>query len=186
MNTMMRFGTAAALLALASMPLVAQVKTHEEWEQAMKDAQAKRESLNSQMIAAQKDVDRLKKEDASKAEDVKNCQQDLASAQHQLNELLASLKREGAPRVYTVGSWAENRDCLWNIAKKPSVYNDVWLWPKIWQANRDAIKDPDIIYPGEKLQIPQKAPLSGKETLAEQTYFEHKHLPEQRAQADTH
>jgi hypothetical protein len=55
--------------------------------------------------------------------------------------------------MYTVGTWRENRDCLWNIAKKPEIYNDPFAWPKIWRANMDQIHNPDIIHPGQQLQI---------------------------------
>ena len=57
-------------------------------------------------------------------------------------------------KVYTVGTWAKDRDCLWNISKKPDIYDNAWLWPRIWQGNRDQIKDPDVIHQGQKLKIP--------------------------------
>lgn len=60
-----------------------------------------------------------------------------------------------ANMMYTVGTWRENRDCLWNIAKKPDIYNDPFAWPKIWRANDDQIKNPDLIYPGQQLTIPK-------------------------------
>src|SRR5579862_5164629 len=53
----------------------------------------------------------------------------------------------GREKSYTVGTWAKDRDCLWNIAKKPDIYGNAWMWPKIWQGNRDQIKDPDVIKP---------------------------------------
>ncbi|MEP7235380.1 MAG: hypothetical protein ABI778_08805 [Ignavibacteriota bacterium] len=59
--------------------------------------------------------------------------------------------------VYTVGTWRKDRDCLWNIAKKPEIYNDPFAWPKIWHANSDAIKNPDLIYPGQQLTIMKTA-----------------------------
>jgi hypothetical protein len=55
--------------------------------------------------------------------------------------------------VYTVGTWRENRDCLWNIAKKPEIYNDAFAWPKIWRANMEQIRNPDVIHPGQQLTI---------------------------------
>lgn len=55
--------------------------------------------------------------------------------------------------VYTVGTWRENRDCLWNIAKKPEIYNDAFAWPKIWRANMEQIRNPDVIHPGQQLSI---------------------------------
>ncbi len=182
MKTFARFLSMSFLAALMAAPLYGQVKTKEEWQQAMKDAQARRETLTQQVQTLQSDVDKLKQEDAAKADEAKKCQEDLAAAQQELNSLLASLNAEGAPTVYVVGTWAKDRDCLWNIAKKPKIYNDVWLWPKIWQANRDEIKNADLIYPHEKLQIPRKAPLTKNETLAEQRYFANRHLPAQRAQ----
>lgn len=50
--------------------------------------------------------------------------------------------------VYTV----KTGDCLWRISQK--VYNNSRLWPRIYMTNRDKIKDPDLIYPGQRLVIP--------------------------------
>jgi hypothetical protein len=58
-----------------------------------------------------------------------------------------------ANTMYTVGTWRKDHDCLWNIAKKPEIYNDPFAWPKIWHANSDQIKNPDLIYPGQQLTI---------------------------------
>ena len=72
---------------------------------------------------------------------------------------------------YTVGTWARDRDCLWNIAKKPKIYDNAFLWPKIWQGNRDMIKNPDVIQPGWKLKVPPKAELTGEERSALRSYW---------------
>ena len=55
-------------------------------------------------------------------------------------------------RVYRVVYNRKKRDCLWRIAGK--VYNDARLWPLIYMANRDQIKDPDLIFPGQQFVIP--------------------------------
>lgn len=60
-----------------------------------------------------------------------------------------------APAGYTVGTWAKDRDCLWNIAKKKSIFDNPFKWPKIYNANKDKIKDPNLIYPGQVLTIPK-------------------------------
>jgi hypothetical protein len=77
--------------------------------------------------------------------------------------------------TYTVGTWARDRDCLWNIAKKPKIYDNAFLWPKIWQGNKDQIKNPDVIEPGQKLKIPPKAALSKDESKALRSYWSKKH-----------
>lgn len=46
-------------------------------------------------------------------------------------------------------------DCLWKIAGLYWVYNNPWQWTKIYEANKDKIKDPDLIYPGQEFTIPR-------------------------------
>ena len=54
---------------------------------------------------------------------------------------------------YTV----ESGDTLSKIAKE--YLGDAMAYPKIFEANREVIKDPDLIYPGQKIRIPGgKAP----------------------------
>jgi len=44
-------------------------------------------------------------------------------------------------------------DSLSKIAKRQ--YGDAQKWRRIYEANRDLIKDPDLIYPGQQLRIPE-------------------------------
>ena len=45
-------------------------------------------------------------------------------------------------------------DCLWNIAKKKEHYGNGFAWPVIYKANRDQIKNPDLIYPKQMFKVP--------------------------------
>jgi len=54
----------------------------------------------------------------------------------------------GASRTYVVVSG----DSLSRIAKRE--YGDAQKWPQIYEANRDIIKDPDLIFPGQILRLP--------------------------------
>lgn len=47
-------------------------------------------------------------------------------------------------------------ECLWYIAGYPEIYGNPLEWPRIYEANRDIIKDPDLIYPGQVLRIPRQ------------------------------
>ena len=47
-------------------------------------------------------------------------------------------------------------ETLWTIAARKDVYADALLWPLLYQANRDQIKDPRQIYPGQTLSIPRQ------------------------------
>lgn len=46
----------------------------------------------------------------------------------------------------------ESGDSLWEIATEE--YGDGTKWPRIYQANDDQIEDPDLIYPGQRLDVP--------------------------------
>lgn len=87
---------------------------------------------------------------------------------------IKGLYREKKVKGYTVGTWAENRDCLWNIAGKTEIYGDPFQWPKIWQANTEQIKNPDVIQPGWVLNIPPAGPKSDDEMKAERKYWRKK------------
>ncbi len=47
----------------------------------------------------------------------------------------------------------QKHDCLWTIADKPRVFGDSFEWPILYKANRDQIKDPDLIYPRQDLRV---------------------------------
>ncbi|MBT8132129.1 MAG: peptidoglycan-binding protein LysM [Gammaproteobacteria bacterium] len=48
----------------------------------------------------------------------------------------------------------ERGDTLSKIAKR--YYGDAMEYPRIFEANREVIKDPDLIYPGQKIRIPKQ------------------------------
>ena len=96
------------------------------------------------------------------------------SLENNYAQLKARIAKCSSAMTYTVGTWARNRDCLWNIAKKKTIYDNPWRWPKIYVANRDQIKNPDLIYPKEVLKIPENAPLNREEKAAARAYYARK------------
>lgn len=57
---------------------------------------------------------------------------------------------DAAATTYTVKSG----DTLSAIAK--SEYGDASQWQRIYDANRDQLDNPDLIHPGQKLNIPAR------------------------------
>ena len=61
------------------------------------------------------------------------------------------------PAQYTVRSWEDSKDCLWNIADRPWAYGDASEWRLLYNANRAKMPEPDnpnLIRPGMVLDIP--------------------------------
>lgn len=48
-------------------------------------------------------------------------------------------------------------DSLWRIAAQDDIYGNPYQWPLIYKANRDQIKDADLIYPGQVFNIERRA-----------------------------
>ncbi|MGK2944999.1 MAG: LysM peptidoglycan-binding domain-containing protein [Desulfuromonadales bacterium] len=59
-------------------------------------------------------------------------------------------KQKATPLTSYIVSEGET---LWTISVQPQVYNEGLLWPLLYQANRDQIKDPRQIFPGQTLSI---------------------------------
>jgi hypothetical protein len=66
--------------------------------------------------------------------------------------VLAGSVEEPDLAVYHV---VKKGECLWWIAEYEDIYNDPFMWPLIYNANKNQIKDPDLIYPDQRLEIPR-------------------------------
>jgi nucleoid-associated protein YgaU len=60
----------------------------------------------------------------------------------------SSSTADAAEKIYTVRSG----DSLSKIAQRE--YGDAKKWRRIFEANQDQIKNPDLIHPGQQLKIP--------------------------------
>ncbi len=70
-----------------------------------------------------------------------------------IDQMIGELKARVVQPV-TVDYMVMRGDNLWNIAKKDDIYADPYMWPRLYRANKEQIKDPDLIYPNQKLAVP--------------------------------
>lgn len=62
---------------------------------------------------------------------------------------------KGSPKAENQSYTVKKGDCLWNIAKK--YYGNGSKYTLIYNANKDKIKNPNLIYPGQVLTIPSES-----------------------------
>ena len=96
-------------------------------------------------------ADRQKDLDALKQNKISALPEFFDKVHNQMQRALDSWVEEPQEWSYTV----VRGDCLWNIAKKKDYYGNGFAWPKIYKANRDKIKNPDLIYPKQTFTIPK-------------------------------
>ena len=84
---------------------------------------------------------------------------------------------ESPPKSKSTSYTIIEGESLFTIAGRKKVYGDALLWPLIYKANRDQIKDPQQIYPGQRLTIPRDVTdlemEEARNTARESTIFKH-------------
>jgi soluble cytochrome b562 len=113
-----------------------------------------RKNLNSlaSKIDAQEapKADRQAELDAMKKNKISALQEFFDKVHNQLQRKLDAWQEKPKDIDYTV----VKGDHLWGIAKKKEHYANPFAWPMIYQANRDQIKNPDLIFPKQMFKIP--------------------------------
>ena len=63
--------------------------------------------------------------------------------------------RSGTSQTGAATHMVRRGESLWRISASPAVYGSGAKWPRIYEANRERIHDPNLIYPGQELAIPR-------------------------------
>jgi len=140
---MKRIWTILVVTALLTPALKAEQKklTEKEALQMLEDCRAKVSALNSEISELEARYNAL-------VDEGKNLDERITALQNEIAELKAEIAKY--PNEYTV----QKGDYLSKIAAMRYIYNNWRAWPRIYRANRDLIKDPNLIYPGWVLKIP--------------------------------
>ena len=97
-------------------------------------------------------------EERARLEAERKREQELAEAQNAVQRKKDgdTAAGEGSNQVTQLTSYTVKRgETLPQIAARPELYNDAALWPLIYRANRDQIRDPYQLWPGQVLKVPR-------------------------------
>ena len=117
-------------------------------------AQEERERLAAETARVEKE--RLMRE-AAKAE-AQLLEQKSLNAARELRAATEAAKIEAfkeSLQQQTLKYTVRRGETLPQIAARTEIYNDSSLWPLIYRANRDQIRDPKQLWPGQVLKIPR-------------------------------
>ncbi|RIL10452.1 hypothetical protein DCC79_07970 [bacterium] len=97
---------------------------------------------------------------AQRAAREESLKQQLAAQQREMEEMRRKLEAELAAQAQTHTATAQptytvqRGDTLSHIAQR--MLGRAGRWPEIFEANKDKIKNPNLIYPGQVLVLPPK------------------------------
>lgn len=123
--------------------------------QQLKERRIAEERKRAAEEAARLEEERLQREAAEAVErqrlleEQKAAEEARAAQQAKSSPVRESLPPQ--PANYTV----RRSETLPQIAGRIEIYNDSSLWPLIYRANRDQIRDPKRLWPGQVLRIPR-------------------------------
>jgi nucleoid-associated protein YgaU len=115
--------------------------SEEEVLEMLKDCEEDKAEFEASIAELQAEIDALSAEKSLFDRDKQALMDEIAALEAEIGKY---------PSEYTV----VKGDCLWKISAKRYIYNNSCSWPRIYRANLDKIKDPDLIYPGWVLTIP--------------------------------
>ncbi|MFH1287253.1 MAG: LysM peptidoglycan-binding domain-containing protein [bacterium] len=114
-------------------------------EEAVKNLQHETKKLLDGYGRIQGEINQLKKEISEEEQSIALKTDEIKTIEEEIKKL-----KEKPARYKVIEG-----DCLWVIAKMEKIYGDPYKWKKIYWANRDKIKDPDLIYPDQVFDIPR-------------------------------
>jgi nucleoid-associated protein YgaU len=96
-------------------------------------------------------------EDASNFYNNEKYRESIEKSKLVLNIISGLDKDNVFPKYYKVRLIPGKRDCFWRISGYPFIYNNIWKWKIIYEANKDKLRNPNnphLIFPDVIFEIP--------------------------------
>jgi len=118
----------------------------------MNDEQLSKKDILFQLDSLKKVVDANKKDRRYALTEINNKVNDLSN---RCDQLIQRGKNYTPPKPINDTYSVIDGDYLWRISSKQDIYSDPFQWMKIYSANRDQIRNPDLIFPRQSFIIPR-------------------------------
>jgi nucleoid-associated protein YgaU len=113
----------------------------------------KKISEESKKSSASIEMEKISKQARAMVEEAqKEASAIIAKAERRAAAIEAQALEKWFPSSYTV----QKGDKLRIIAGRREIYNDPYQWPLLYKANRDQIRDPHVLFVGQRLVVPRK------------------------------
>ena len=107
-------------------------------------------------IMGRKTADEIIKAAQQQASDIiKDARKQAAELQIEIRRKAAKARLEEFERFFPTTYKVKKGETLIDIAKRRMIFNDQFMWPLLYKANRDQMRDPKIVFPGQVLTIPR-------------------------------
>lgn len=128
---------------------------------------AEKVRLEAQRLKAEeeaREAERLRTLEEQKRREIERREKEARDAQKKVEKVEFSREKDREVRHLSPVHTVKRGETLPQIAAQPDVYGDALMWPLIYRANRDQIRDPKRIWPGQVLRIPRNV---GRDDIAE-------------------
>jgi len=93
--------------------------------------------------------------EARAAEIIAKARKDIEYMRHRVLAEATTARKEEFERIYPSIYTVKEDETLLDIAAHREIFNDSFMWPLIYKANRDQIRDPKFVFPNQRLTIPR-------------------------------
>jgi len=135
-------------------------------EQSLRDERVRQEAQRLKEEEKTREAERQRRLDEIKRKEIEARERESRAARKKMESVVAAreMEREKEIRHLPATHTVKRGETLPQIAARSDVYGDANMWPLIYRANRDQIRDPGRIWPGQVLRIPRNA---SREDVAE-------------------
>ena len=132
--------------------IVQAIKKIHEGEKAEANRYARKEYKKA--IESVREARKLSQDECRYKEALEKSKESVQYAEESVQSAIAF--KENLEKTLPVYHIVKEGETLKSIAKSSPIYKDEAYWDVIYRANRDQVRDPKVLYPGQQLYLPGK------------------------------